>query len=40
MMETDDIIAFSSYPMGMEILGHYGLQCEAEREQMSLSIRP
>jgi acyl carrier protein len=28
MMETDDIIAFSSYPKGMEILAHYGVQCE------------
>jgi acyl carrier protein len=26
MMDTDDIIAFSSYPKGMEILGKYGVQ--------------
>lgn len=26
MLETDDIIAFSSYPKGMEILGKYGVQ--------------
>lgn len=30
MMETDDIIAFSSYPKGMEILCRYGVQCETE----------
>lgn len=28
MMETDDIIAFSSYPKGLEILSHYGVQCD------------
>lgn len=26
MMDTEDIIAFSSYPKGMEILGKYGVQ--------------
>lgn len=26
MLETDDIIAFSSYAKGMEILGKYGVQ--------------
>lgn len=26
MLETDDIIAFSSYSKGMEILGKYGVQ--------------
>jgi acyl carrier protein len=26
MMDTDDIIAFSSYAIGMEILGKYGVQ--------------
>lgn len=29
MMETDDIIGFSSYSKGMEILDHYGVQFEA-----------
>lgn len=27
MMETEDIIAFSSYLKGMDILSHYGIQC-------------
>jgi acyl carrier protein len=27
MMETDDIIAFSSYVKGIEILVNYGIQC-------------
>jgi acyl carrier protein len=26
MLDTDDIIAFSSYPKGMEILSKYGVQ--------------
>jgi len=28
MMETDDIIAFSSYAKGMEILTNYGIHCQ------------
>jgi len=36
MMETDDIIAFSSYLKGMEILAKYGVQCEtAPRTEVS-----
>jgi acyl carrier protein len=26
MLETDDIIDFSSYPKGMQLLGKYGVQ--------------
>lgn len=28
MLETDDIIGFSSYPKGMEILANYGIHCQ------------
>lgn len=32
MMETEDIIAFSSYSKGIEILARYGVACETTQD--------